>query len=165
MTKNARMLSGAGGAALVILGSILLGRGSGLFLLGLIAVLAGTGLVVNALLRATEASIESGGAEREAGRMAGSGLLNFEGVKRMSAMGQWTAGFMMGVIALIGLFLYSRAADGMFAAFGGLLFLFGLAVIIVFVHQATDYSKPAEHAEASPAAAGGGNLEDRQSAA
>jgi F0F1-type ATP synthase assembly protein I len=61
----------------------------------------------------------------------------------MSAMSQWVAGALMGVLSLLGLFLYSRAADGMFGLFGGLLFLFGLAVIIVLVHKATDYSTEA----------------------
>jgi hypothetical protein len=158
------MLGGVGGVVLVILGGILLGRGGGLFLLGLLALLGGAGLVVSVLLRATEAAIDGGGREDPAGTSASHGLLNLEGVKRMSAMSQWTAGFLMGVIALVGLFLYSRADDGMFAAFGGLLFLFGLAVIIVFVHQATDYSQPVEHADA-PADEGGGKLQDGQSAA
>lgn len=149
---------GAGGVALVIVGSILLGRG-GFFIVGLVAVLVGIGLVVRTLLQLTETSVGNGSADAGASGTSSShqgasslgALVNFQGVKGMSPTSQWTAGAIMGIIALLGLFLFSRAGDGMFALFGGVLFLFGLAVIIVFVHQATDYSSPAAH-DAGPAA-------------
>jgi hypothetical protein len=160
------MLGGAGGVLLVIIGSVLVGRGGGLFLLGLLALLGGAGLVVAALLRATEASVSGGGRQHAGGGSVIGGLPSFEGVKRMSATSQWTAGAVMGVIALFGLFLYSRAGDGMFAAFGGILFLFGLAVIIVFVHKATDYTSHVEAPAAAPhAGAASGPAEGDRSAA
>ena len=180
MTDNSRLLGGAGGALLVIVGSILLGREGGLFLLGFVALLAGAGLVVRALLQLTgTTTAEAGSSQSHVDNHPRSGLLNLEGIKRMSPMSQWIAGFLMGLIALLGLFLFSRAGDGMFALFGGLLFCFGIAVIAVFVHQATDYSTPASHtAEESanapePAAAtnpetaesGRLNVEETQSAA
>jgi hypothetical protein len=154
LTDNSRLLGGAGGALLVIVGSILVGREGGLFLLGLLALLAGAGLVVRALLQLTETPTASAGSSQsEADIRQRSGLLNLEGIKKMSPMSQWTAGFLMGLIALLGLFLFSRAGDGMFALFGGLLFIFGIAVIVVFVHQATDYATPAGHTADEPAEA------------
>jgi hypothetical protein len=144
LTDNSRLLGGAGGALLVIVGSILVGREGGLFLLGLLALLAGAGLVVRALLQLTETTTASAGSSQsQADIRQRRGLLNLEGIKKMSPMSQWIAGFLMGLIALLGLFLFSRAGDGMFALFGGLLFIFGIAVIAVFVHQATDYATPA----------------------
>jgi hypothetical protein len=146
LTDNSRLLGGAGGALLAIVGSILLGREGGLFLLGLVALLAGVGLVVRALLQLTgTTTATAGSSQSQADIRPRNGLLNLEGIKKMSPMSQWIAGFLMGLIALLGLFLFSRAGDGMFALFGGLLFLFGIAVIVVFVHQATDYTTPAGH--------------------
>ncbi len=149
------MLSGGGGALLVIVGAFLLAQGAAPFALGLLVLLAGTVLVVHTLLKAT--SGEGGTSERRGAGRAGSGpLLDLSGISKLSMVNQWIAGAMMGVLSLIGLFLYSRAGDGMFALFGGILFFFGLAVIVVFVHRATDYSTPAEptgqpDAEARPA--------------
>lgn len=62
-------------------------------------------------------------------------------------MGQWAAGAAMGFLALLGLVCVSRAVDGMFAVFGTLLFVFGLAAVIVLVHRATDYSSASEAEE------------------
>lgn len=59
----------------------------------------------------------------------------------MSTFSQWASGLAMGVLALLGLFLVSRSADGMFTVFGGLLFLFGIVTIVVLVHRATDSSR------------------------
>lgn len=146
MANNASMVGGAG-AALVVLGAILVGSGTGPFVVGLLVLLVGAGLAVRWLLQMTEA----GGSSPEKGKsVAGGaagfsldGLFSFTGVNNMSAMSQWVAGGLMGALSLLGLFLYSRAADGMFGLFGGILFLFGLAVIVVFVHKATDYSTAA----------------------
>jgi hypothetical protein len=139
---------GGAGAVMVLLGSILVGSGTGPFVLGLLVLLVGVGLIVRLLLQLTESagSRTAGAAKGSADASRGSafdGFFNFTGVNNMSAMSQWVAGALMGVLSLLGLFLYSRAADGMFGLFGGLLFLFGLAVIIVLVHKATDYSTEA----------------------
>jgi hypothetical protein len=148
---NNRLMTGGAGVVLMLLGAFLVSSGSGPFVVGLLVLLVGVGLIVRLLLALTE-SVGSGGggaagdARSGAGFSAGAGLggfFNFTGVKFMSAMSQWVAGALMGALSLLGLFLYSRAADGMFGMFGGLLFLFGLAVIIVLVHQATDYSSEA----------------------
>lgn len=152
LTNNGRMLGGAGGVLLAILGSILIGQDGGLLLVGLVVLLAGVALVVRTLLGMAEASVGTSRQDRPAATGPGT-LAILEGVKHMSTANQWIAGALMGVLALFGLFLFSRAGDGMFALFGGLLFLFGLAAIVVFVHQATDYSSaeaPAEETE-SPA--------------
>lgn len=133
LINDRRVTSGVGGVICAILGMMLVvGASGGLFLLGLFLLLAGVSLLVRLLLQLTETGLKGGGS-------GGSGL-NLEGIAKMPAMSQWVAGAVMGVLSLFGLFLYSRAADGMFATFGGLLFLFGLAVIIVLVHKATDYS-------------------------
>ncbi len=145
MANNNLMFAG-GGVVLTVLGSILVGSGTGPFVLGLLVLLVGVGLIVRLLLQATESS--TGRPARQGGSRSWPGLgalFNLTGVKSMSAMSRWVAGACMGALALLGLFLYSRATDGMFGLFGGLLFLFGLAVIIVFVHQATDYSGEAQH--------------------
>lgn len=147
MGNNGLMVGGAG-AVMVLLGSILVGSGTGPFVLGLLVLLVGVGLTVRLLLQLTESagSRTAGAAKGGAGSSRGSaldGFFNFTGVNNMSAMSQWVAGGLMGVLSLLGLFLFSRAADGMFGLFGGLLFLFGLAVIIVLVHKATDYSTEA----------------------
>lgn len=133
LTNDRRVTSGVGGVICAILGMMLVvGTSGGPFLLGLILLLAGVALLVRLLLQLTETGLNSTAA-------GGSGF-NLKGLAKMPAMSQWVAGAVMGVLSLFGLFLYSRAADGMFATFGGLLFLFGLAVIIVLVHKATDYS-------------------------
>lgn len=46
-------------------------------------------------------------------------------------------GAIMGVISLLGLFLASRAVDGMFYVFGLLLFLFGVAFIFTLIAKNT----------------------------
>ncbi len=164
MTNNSRMLGGAGGVVLVVVGSILVGQGGGLFLPGLLVLLAGMGLVVKTLLQVTETGIKTGDSSGRSGRAGQArapsvgSLLNFARLKNMPGGSQWAAGALMGLLSLVGLFLYSRAGDGMFALFGGLLFIFGIAVIVVFVHQATDYSSPA--ADGTEAAAGTGSAGD-----
>ncbi len=55
----------------------------------------------------------------------------------MTDLGRWLGGIAMGVLALLGLIIMSRAADTMFGFFGVMIFLFGIAIIVVFVHQAT----------------------------
>lgn len=59
----------------------------------------------------------------------------------------------MGLLALLGLFLASRAEDDMFAGFGYILFVFGVGTIYVMVHRMTDYSRhqhvPGKTGEAS----------------
>ena len=148
---NNRLTIGGAGVVLVLLGGILVGSDSGPFLVGLLVLLVGVGLIVRLLLALTESGGGTGSGEGSGGSRAASGagfsggaalggILNFTGVTSMSAMGQWVAGGLMGALSLLGLFLYSRATDGMFSLFGGLLFLFGLAVIVVLVHKATDYS-------------------------
>jgi hypothetical protein len=112
--------------------ALLMGADGGLFLPGLLILLVGVALLVRVLLKLTEASIDNP-------KTAPAGF-KLDALKGISAMNQWVAGAIMGVLSLFGLFLYSRAADGMFATFGGLLFVFGLAVIVVLVHKATDYS-------------------------
>jgi hypothetical protein len=150
---NNGLLVGGAGAVLVVLGSILVGSGTGPFVLGLVVLLVGVGLIVRLLLQLTESAgtRTAGAAKHNAGSSTGSalgGFFNITGMSNMSAMSQWAAGALMGALSLLGLFLYSRADDGMFGLFGGLLFLFGLAVIVVFVHKATDYSTEA-HDEAA----------------
>jgi hypothetical protein len=178
LTNSGRMLGGVAGVLLVIFGSILLGQGGGRFLVGLVVVLVGVGLAVRSLLQLTEAataggngtiSVNIGGSSRSHDVAPSRGaFFSFKGMKIMSPTAQWTAGAIMGIVALLGLFLFSRAGDGMFALFGGVLFLFGLAVIVVFVHQATDYSSPAEPAAQAPepkAATAAATAEEAQSAA
>ena len=46
----------------------------------------------------------------------------------------------MTFFCLLGLFLASRAEDGMFSFFGYLLFAFGLITILIKVHKATAHS-------------------------
>ena len=124
---------------LAALGIYLVGDSTGgLFLLGVVLLVAGVALLVRLLLLLTEGSSEKGTPRARTG--ARSSLIGLGAIKKIPAMSQWVAGAAMGLLSLFGLFLYGRAADGMFATFGGLLFLFGLAVIIVFVHNATDYS-------------------------
>lgn len=142
---NNNLVTGGGGVVLAVIGTFLLASGTGPFILGLLALIAGVGLVVHLLLRQTESagkssSTATSGASLGAGLAGLTGLIDFSGVKNMSALNQWVAGGLMAVLSLVGLFLYSRATDGMFGLFGGLLFFFGLAVVIVLVHQATDYS-------------------------
>ena len=55
----------------------------------------------------------------------------------MNNLGRWAGGLAMGVLALLGLVIMSRAADPMFGFFGLMIFLFGIAIIVVLVHQAT----------------------------
>lgn len=136
------MMTGGGGVVLAVIGTFLLASGTGPFVLGLLALIIGVGLVVHLLLRRTEASTERSSAAA-AGPSLGAGLaglFDFSGLKGMTGTNQWVAGGMSGVLSLVGLFLYSRATDGMFGLFGAILFFFGLAVVIVLVHQATDYS-------------------------
>ena len=142
---NNNLVNGGGGILLAVIGSVLLGSGTGPFIFGLLVLLVGVGLVVRLLLQLTESggagSAAAGAAAAGAAASAGlAGLFDLSGVKNMPSLNRWVAGGLMAVLSLIGLFLYSRAADGMFGLFGALLFFFGLAVIIVFVHQATDYS-------------------------
>ena len=140
LTSDRRVTSGVGGLVLAALGIFLVGDSTGgLFLLGVVLLVAGVALLVRLLLLLTESGSEKGGAPsaRAGGR---SRLIDLGAIKKIPAMSQWVSGAAMGLLSLFGLFLYGRAADGMFATFGGLLFLFGLAVIIVFVHNATDYS-------------------------
>jgi len=142
---NNNLVTGGGGVVLAVIGSYLLASGTGPFVLGLLFLLLGVGLVVHLLLRRTETSGKStstapSGVSIGAGLAGLAGLFDFSGAKNMSAMNQWVAGGLMAALSLVGLFLYSRATDGMFGLFGALLFFFGLAVVIVLVHQATDYS-------------------------
>ncbi len=60
-------------------------------------------------------------------------------------MGSWVLGTLMGLLSLFGLFLASRAADGMFALFGYLLFLFGVVMIFSLIAQNT--GRPPERSE------------------
>ena len=146
---NNGLLMGGAGAVMVVLGAILVGSGTGPFAVGLLVLLVGVGLIVRQLLQLTEGGRGPAKGKSPAGGSAGvslGGIFNFTGVGSMSAMSQWVAGGLMGALSLLGLFLYSRATDGMFGLFGGLLFLFGLAVIIVLVHKATDYSTEAHDA-------------------
>ncbi len=146
MASDRRIFSGVGGAVCAVLGMMLVvGASGGLFLLGLLLLLVGVSLLVRLLLQLTETGLKRGGSK-------GSGF-DLKGIAKMPAMSQWVAGAVMGVLSLFGLFLYSRAADGMFATFGGLLFLFGLGVIIVLVHKATDYSSKEPVDDASESAA------------
>lgn len=121
------------------LGIMLVGSSTGvLFLLGVVLLVAGVGLLVRLLLQLIEGGAGSG---TPSSRSHGRGLgISLDAIKKIPSMSQWVAGAVMGLLSLFGLFLYGRAGDGMFATFGGLLFLFGLVVIIVFVHNATDYS-------------------------
>gem|GEM_PF-1918658 len=142
---NNNMVKGGGGIVLAAVGAYLLNSGTGPFILGLIVLIVGIGLVVHLLLSTTEAdgkgdSGATGGAASGSGLAGLAGMFDFSGVRNLPAMNRWVAGALMGVLSMVGLFLYSRASDGMFGLFGALLFFFGLAVIIVFVHQATDYS-------------------------
>ena len=114
------------------------GSQGGLFLLGVVLLVAGVSLLVRLLLLLTEGRPQKAASGARTGTR--SRLISLDAIKKIPAMSQWVSGAVMGLLSLFGLFLYGRAADGMFATFGGLLFLFGLAVIIVFVHKATDYS-------------------------
>jgi hypothetical protein len=60
-------------------------------------------------------------------------------------VGSFIIGTIMGVISLVGLFLASRAVDGMFYVFGLLLFLFGLVFIFTLIHRHTGQPKGAAH--------------------
>lgn len=145
---NNNLVNGGGGVLLAVIGSVLLGSGTGPFILGLLVLLVGVGLVVRLLLQLTEGggaggSAATAGAAAAGAAAAGAGLarlLDFSKVKNMPSLSRWVGGGLMALLSLVGLFLYSRATDGMFGLFGALLFFFGLAVVIVFVHQATDYS-------------------------
>jgi hypothetical protein len=140
---NNNLMVGGGGVVLAVLGSFLLVSGTGPFIFGLLVLLVGVGLVVHLLLRTTETDGKSSAAAVTGGASIGAGLagmFDLSGVKNMSSLNQWVGGGLMAALSLVGLFLYSRATDGMFGLFGALLFFFGLAVVIVFVHQATDYS-------------------------
>ena len=52
-------------------------------------------------------------------------------------MSSFVTGAIMGVLSLFGLFLASRAGDGMFYLFGLLLFAFGLLFIFGLIHRHT----------------------------
>lgn len=52
-------------------------------------------------------------------------------------MAGFIVGGIMGVLSLFGLFLASRAHDGMFYMFGLLLCLFGIVFIFALIHKAT----------------------------
>jgi hypothetical protein len=56
----------------------------------------------------------------------------------------FVVGALMGVISLLGLFLASRAVDGMFYLFGLLLFLFGVAFIFTLIAKHTGQPRQAE---------------------
>jgi len=133
-----------GALVLVALGIALLDQGGAFGLLGAIAVAAGVAGIVAQLLRLSgdERQGTAGGAARAARNAIG-----FLEVSKMSSLGQWAAGVAMGVLALLGLFLVSRSADGMFTVFGSLLFLFGIAAVVILVHRATDYSHAAAAAD------------------
>lgn len=136
---NRRVTSGLGGLVLAGIGIMLVGNSTGaVFLLGVVLLVAGVGLLVQLLLQATEGGTNQGGGSTSSRVRAP--RISLDAFKKIPSMSQWVAGAVMGLLSLFGLFLYGRAGDGMFATFGGLLFLFGLAVIIVFVHNATDYS-------------------------
>jgi hypothetical protein len=60
-------------------------------------------------------------------------------------MADFIVGAIMGVISLLGLFLASRAVDGMFYVFGLLLFLFGVAFIFTLITRHTGQPKGAAH--------------------
>lgn len=55
------------------------------------------------------------------------------------AMSNWIFGGIMGAVALIGLFLASRAVDGMFYTVGLLLFVFAVAFIFALIHRNTGH--------------------------
>jgi hypothetical protein len=59
-------------------------------------------------------------------------------------MAAFVVGAIMGVIALLGLFLASRAHDGMFYVFGLLLFLFGVVFIFSLIAKHTGQPEKAE---------------------
>jgi hypothetical protein len=52
-------------------------------------------------------------------------------------MGTWIVGAVMGVVALLGLFLASRAHDDMFGYFGLAVFAFGVLFIFGMVLRGT----------------------------
>lgn len=56
-------------------------------------------------------------------------------------MAGFIVGGLMGIVSLLGLFLASRAHDGMFHLFGLLLCLFGIAFIFALIHKATGQPK------------------------
>lgn len=58
-------------------------------------------------------------------------------------MAAFVTGALMGVIAVIGLFLASHAHDTMFYAFGLLLFAFGLIFVFGLIHRHT--GRPTSH--------------------
>jgi hypothetical protein len=57
-------------------------------------------------------------------------------------MEAFVTGALMGIIAVIGLFLASRAHDPMFYAFGLLLFAFGLIFVFGLIHRHTGKPNP-----------------------
>jgi hypothetical protein len=59
-------------------------------------------------------------------------------------MGAFIVGAIMGVISLLGLFLASRAVDGMFYVFGLLLFLFGVLFIFTLIAKHTGHAEKVE---------------------
>jgi hypothetical protein len=138
---NKKLVNVGGGLLLAVIGTYLLNSGIGPFFFGLIVLVLGIGLIVRLLLGATDVGDTGSGSARGAAAGAGlSGLLDLSTLKSIPSMNRWVAGGLAAALSLVGLFLYSRASDGMFGLFGALLFFFGLAVVIVFVHQATDYS-------------------------
>jgi hypothetical protein len=60
-------------------------------------------------------------------------------------MPSFILGAIMGVIGLIGLFLASRAVDGMFYVFGLLLFLFGIGFIFSLITRHTGQPRAGGH--------------------
>lgn len=62
-----------------------------------------------------------------------------------SPMGTWIFGVIMGLLSLFGLFLASRAHDGMLYAFGLLLFVFGVGFIFELIRRHTTYPTHSDH--------------------
>lgn len=60
-------------------------------------------------------------------------------------MGDWVFGAIMGLVSLIGLFMASRAVDGMFYTAGLLLFLFGVLFIFTLIHRNTGHPPEEGH--------------------
>jgi hypothetical protein len=60
-------------------------------------------------------------------------------------MGTWAFGVIMGLVSLIGLFMASRAVDGMFYTVGLLIFLFGVLFIFALIHRHTGHASQEEH--------------------
>jgi len=146
--RSSAWLVGLAALLVLALGIVLMRQDGAFVLLGAIAVAAGVAGIAGQLLRLS-------GDDRQRPQTgparAARNAIGFLEVSKMSSLGQWAAGTAMGVLALLGLFLVSRSADGMFTVFGSLLFLFGIAAIVVLVHRATDYRHAAAADDDQPA--------------